>query len=391
MAFINIGGDKNDDSYRYKMPPLSCAVEGRGNGIKTAFLNIADVAKALHTMPQYIVKFFGFELGTQSGYDEATQKGIVNGKHEVPILQQLLEKFINMFILCPKCKLPEINMSVSKQESIRINCAACGDKRILKTVHKLSAYIINNPPPKKTASGAHKNAEKEKAKQDEKTTQVVEIQKKEITFCSEASLEAQRARMKRDLGEPTAEEVEKHTKIQAILAAAKELGAEKNPSTLLKIFLVQQQRSVDEIYHEIRRLQLSRGLDEAQKFKFILEVFIDTTELKKVPQQFSVPNTQKVLKKFIGADRSAAVMLINCLEDFVGVIHPKLLPLFPVILQTLYENDTLSEEAIMAWFESSAEASWVVSIDVARQTRAKAQPMIDWLQDEDEDEDEEDA
>lgn len=57
MSYLNIGGDKADRSYRYKMPVLTIKVEGSGNGIKTVLTNMVEVANALHVIPQYPVRF----------------------------------------------------------------------------------------------------------------------------------------------------------------------------------------------------------------------------------------------------------------------------------------------------------------------------------------------
>ena len=56
----NIGGDANDMSYRYKMPRMITKVEGRGNGIKTRLVNVADVGKALHRDPACMFKLLPF-------------------------------------------------------------------------------------------------------------------------------------------------------------------------------------------------------------------------------------------------------------------------------------------------------------------------------------------
>lgn len=100
-----------------------------------------DIAKALHVDPGYPTKFFGIELGAQSKYNVGTERAIVNGCHNAPDLQKMLEKFIEIFVLCPTCKLPEIKMKI-KSKTIKIDCAACGHNGVLQTAHKLLTYIL---------------------------------------------------------------------------------------------------------------------------------------------------------------------------------------------------------------------------------------------------------
>jgi translation initiation factor 2 beta subunit (eIF-2beta)/eIF-5 len=148
MATLNIGGDPNDKSYRYKMPALVTKIEGRGNGIKTVLVNIVDVAKALKCdpackfffemmddddddddddeddddeqigserlhYPSFVsfdvmvldaTKFFGIELGAQTAWKEDKERAIVNGAHKQGDMQTILGRFIAKFILCPKCR-----------------------------------------------------------------------------------------------------------------------------------------------------------------------------------------------------------------------------------------------------------------------------------------------
>merc|ERR1719262_1911784 len=112
---INITSTVDDHSYRYKMPRLIAKVEGRGNGIKTSIVNMCDVARALKQPPIYITKFFGYELGALTSYSEKIGEGeraIVNGEHAQCTLQVVLDKFIERYVLCQRCHLPEVDMSV---------------------------------------------------------------------------------------------------------------------------------------------------------------------------------------------------------------------------------------------------------------------------------------
>ena len=118
-----------------------------------------DVAHDLARPPIYITKFFGFELGAQAKIvgDGPTQRHIVNGAHDKEKLQDLLDVFINKFVLCGECKNPETELIIKNQHVIR-ECKACGKRTEIDKGHKLSSFIIKSPPG--GASGGATNGKK---------------------------------------------------------------------------------------------------------------------------------------------------------------------------------------------------------------------------------------
>lgn len=208
-AFADHAGDQ---FYRYKMPALQSKVEGRGNGVKTNIINLVDVARALgrppscaslrvvvaclHPMPTVpykynaaqdtscctcscadAVKFFSAELGAQSKFDDKSGTAIVNGAHDTSKLSHLLEGFIKRFVQCGQCKNPETDIVVTKksgQKDVVLECNACGAKTPVDMRHKLTTYIMNNPP---------ENSKRKEAKQmqsgDAETTELEEEERKE--------------------------------------------------------------------------------------------------------------------------------------------------------------------------------------------------------------------
>merc|ERR1712066_650082 len=78
---------------------------------------MGDVARALKRPPQYTTKWFGNELGAQSTYTNKEGEGersIVNGAHDTGVFQTLLDKFIEKYVCCENCHLPEIDMFIKK-------------------------------------------------------------------------------------------------------------------------------------------------------------------------------------------------------------------------------------------------------------------------------------
>jgi translation initiation factor 5 len=141
------------------MPILTTKIEGKGNGIKTVIPNMSDVARALSRPPTYTTKFFGCELGAQTTFDEKNDRYIVNGAHDANRLRELLDVFIDKFVLCKSCKNPETELIVQKlgrNEEIIRDCKACGERTDIDMRHRLTTFIVKNPPVK-VKKGKNKN------------------------------------------------------------------------------------------------------------------------------------------------------------------------------------------------------------------------------------------
>jgi len=189
---INIGGDAKDISYRYKMPKLITKIEGKGNGIKTVIVNMENIAIALNRKPEYPAKFFGTELGAQSKYDDKTGHAVVNGAHNQGDLAKILEGFIEKYVLCAKCRLPETDIFIRKG-NVCFDCKACGNQSEADAVHKLTTFILNHE--KKTAATTTPAPSKKK-KEKEKVEKEEEEEEEEIQWSLDTSKEAAEARRK---------------------------------------------------------------------------------------------------------------------------------------------------------------------------------------------------
>lgn len=144
---INISGTSAivDPNYRYKMPPVACKIEGRGNGIKTIVTNIRDIAISLQRTPAELAKFIGYGVASAVTADR-DGRVIVRGAHSISDIQTVIHRFIDQFVLCPCCELPEtFYYKLSKQkEQISVRCNACGHKYKLHAAdHRLVKHIVH--------------------------------------------------------------------------------------------------------------------------------------------------------------------------------------------------------------------------------------------------------
>merc|ERR1712151_560477 len=106
-------------------------------------------------------------LGVKTSYtnkDSEGERAIVNGHHETQALQSLIDKFIDKYVLCRGCSLPEIDMYVNKKGIVMAQCKACGWNGDLDNDHKLANYIAKHPPD----TGVGFDGEKKKKTREER-------------------------------------------------------------------------------------------------------------------------------------------------------------------------------------------------------------------------------
>ena len=122
---LNING-KTDDNYRYKMPPIKSSIAGKGNGVYTVFYNLQDVGKYLNHPSFLLLKFLSIYNGSMLNEEKMT---ITGGYTEIE-LQKALQIYINRFVICSKCGVPEtipqIRKETKKLSYLDLKCSSCG-------------------------------------------------------------------------------------------------------------------------------------------------------------------------------------------------------------------------------------------------------------------------
>ena len=161
-GLINIGGQTDDEFYRYKMPPIKTQVTGRGNGIHTLLLNISEVANAIGHPEDIIMKYIAYELASNLNQ----KKKSLSGKHDTEIQEKIMD-YISNLVLCEKCNNPEtLYESEGKKKKVKlfIKCSSCGfrseiissgsetegikvikGKNGLKILNNILRYVKENP------------------------------------------------------------------------------------------------------------------------------------------------------------------------------------------------------------------------------------------------------
>ena len=147
----NINGS-TDNNYRYKMPFIKSSINGKGNGIFTTFANLEEIAKYLNQPQLLLLKFFATINGSMANEERMT----ITGGYSNEELQKNLQIYINRFVMCPKCGIPETIPQLIKENkktgTIELKCSSCctqskiiyNNKIETKTGEQIIKYLEKN-------------------------------------------------------------------------------------------------------------------------------------------------------------------------------------------------------------------------------------------------------
>lgn len=401
---VNIAG--GDDQFnRYKMPPVLGKVEGRGNGIKTRIVNCFEVARALHRPAGYVCKFFGCELGAQTKIDDNAGVYIVNGAFQQNVLMDTLKKFIDMFVLCTNCNLPETDLKLKKNGNITQACNACGAEALCDMTHKLCTYIANNPPDgkKKKSEGKKDKAARRALKAKKSNPDLQNDSDEDRAKRKAAKKAAKKAAAENgamaigadmefgdgDFGgsdEVDEDEVEwsVDTSKEAQEARMRELGA---AASILERAPVEDERNM--------ALKLRAYIDDGKKASKVVakssKIFGDDDAIQGIMMAAvvdeslgsvaaSVQERAMPVLQHLGEpmEVEAQIALLDYLDWQAGR-DKKMISVLPHILKVAWEGDVVEEEHIFKWYEKT---------DGRGDVREAVKVVVEWLQKE-ESEDEE--
>ncbi|KAI6025942.1 domain found in IF2B/IF5-domain-containing protein [Pisolithus orientalis] len=407
-GIVNIRRDVDDKFYRYRMPLLLTKIEGKGNGIKTVIPNMSDVARALSRPPSYITKFFGCELGAQTPFDEKNDRYIVNGAHDAIRLRELLDGFIDKFVLCASCKNPETDLNVVKngrREDIFRDCKACGERTNIDMRHKLVTFILKNPPknPKKSkkgkgeaanngngggvhASGPTIPGQEEDGSggdTDDELTRKIKAEAADLTndtvlgnddWAVDTSTEAVKARVKTLEGQMGG----------LSLPGGDDDGSEDDADSPYSQFgrWVEEHRSQDGIGSvQIYRKAEELGVEKKHKAVLVLVQALFTEDIVKEINTYNA-----LLAKMITSEKHQKALL-GGIERLSGLTYTELIPAIPKILMALYQNDVLDEEVVKQW--GTHVSKKYVDKETSKKVRKASEPFLKWLEEADDESDEE--
>lgn len=344
-------------------------------------------------------------MGSLTTYNNETDRAVVNGHHTDTVLQQLVHKYIQLFVLCPNCGLPETEYKV-KNGLIHHKCAACGAKEMVDMTHKLCTFILAQD--KKARSDAKKDGKKKDkkskdekkvksgdgngddddekdgdTKKKEKKSKDKKKDKKDKDKKKDKKDKKSVEEKKGDDGDDYDSDDDNNDDDEGLTdhvddSKAMALSVEATRKYLADNLTISPTLIAEKVVNE----QMASGLKSQDK----IHIFIQAAFTPEFYKQKQVQTYAAAIAKITQGKTVMERHLISACEALC-VDKPKN---FAVLIKQLFDEEVLEEDTILEWAGEGRTDYTLESVteDQRCMLRAEAEPVVVWLQEDDSDEDE---
>ncbi len=106
-------------------------VKGHHEGTRTIITNFGQVVTCLRRDADHVIKFLTKELASSG--ELKGDRLILSRKLASKDVNEKIEKYVNLFVLCPKCKKPDTELENDKGKAF-LRCLACGEKHEVQKI-----------------------------------------------------------------------------------------------------------------------------------------------------------------------------------------------------------------------------------------------------------------
>lgn len=99
---------------------------------KTAFANIADLARRMRRPLEHLTAFILTELGT-IGSSDGSQRLIIKGRFQQLQIENVLRRYIVEYVTCKTCRSPD-TILVKENRLFFMQCESCGSSRSVTAI-----------------------------------------------------------------------------------------------------------------------------------------------------------------------------------------------------------------------------------------------------------------
>ena len=124
-AYENV--EATDECERFEV----LKVKGHHEGVRTVISNFGQIIACIRRKPEHFLKFLTKELASSG--EIKGDRLILSRKLASKDVNDKIEKYVNKFVLCPKCKKPDTELENDGAKAF-LRCLACGEKY---EVHKI--------------------------------------------------------------------------------------------------------------------------------------------------------------------------------------------------------------------------------------------------------------